>query len=119
MIYVVGFDEYVKIGFTRDFAARHNALQEGLPRKLETFVLIQGEVADERALHRRFAKYRLRGEWFAFAGELAKWIEQHCGGSLSERRVRRTERAQVLMSELGLYQNPASGLVYPNDFGTA
>jgi hypothetical protein len=37
-----------------------------------------GSMADEAALHRRFASYRLRNEWFRREGELAAWIKAGC-----------------------------------------
>jgi hypothetical protein len=86
VVYVVGFDHYVKIGWSSNFAQRKADLQQGLPKKLEIFLLMPGTVADERRLHAQFAKHRLRGEWFAFAGSLAAWIEEKAGRPLSARR---------------------------------
>jgi hypothetical protein len=39
----------------------------------------------------RFAKYRLRGEWFMFAGDLADWIEGQVGILSKRRGTRRAE----------------------------
>jgi hypothetical protein len=92
VVYVLGFDHYVKIGFSRDFRRRRQALQEGLPRALDTYLIIPGgSFQTERELHARFAKYRLRGEWFMFAGELADWIEQQVGILSKRRGTRRAE----------------------------
>jgi|SRR5580765_4237288 hypothetical protein len=91
VVYVFGFDQYVKIGFSTDFRNRRRQLQDGLPRALDTYLIIPGGSFDaERELHKRFAKYRLRGEWFLFAGELADWIEAQVG-ILSDRDIRRAE----------------------------
>jgi hypothetical protein len=93
-VYVFGFDQYVKIGFSRDFRKRRRGLQEGLPRALDIYLVIpNGSFQTEREFHARFARYRLRGEWFLFAGELAEWIEEQVG-ILSDRRNKR--RAELL-----------------------
>ncbi len=89
VIYVIGFDHYVKIGFSRNVRQRRRALQDGLPRALDTYLVIPGgSFRTEKELHIRFSRYRLRGEWFLFAGELAAWIEEQVG-ILSDRRRRR------------------------------
>jgi hypothetical protein len=90
-VYVFGFDQYVKIGFSTDFRRRWGELQEGLPRALDIYLVIPGgSFQTERELHARFARYRLRGEWFLFAGELAEWIEAQVGIS-AQRNIRRAE----------------------------
>lgn len=90
MVYIFGFDQYVKIGFSRNFRKRRRQLQDGLPRAIETYLVISGTYQTEKELHKRFAKYRLRGEWFLFAGELADWIEEQ-SGVVPRRRSRRAE----------------------------
>jgi hypothetical protein len=79
-IYVVGFGPYVKIGWTgAHFSSRLRALHGGCPEKLTTYATIpNGTRAQERALHRRFAVYRLQYEWFRREGELASWIDAGC-----------------------------------------
>jgi hypothetical protein len=73
-VYVAGFAQFVKIGWTTDVKCRIYSIEQGLP---ETFVLYHsfgGTQKDERALHRRFKSLRTRGEWFRHEGELAEWI---------------------------------------------
>jgi len=90
-VYVFGFDQYVKIGFSKDFRKRRRGLEQGLPRALDIYLVIPGgSFETERELHVRFARYRLRGEWFFFDGELAEWIEAQVG--IPDRRdIRRFE----------------------------
>jgi hypothetical protein len=79
---------------------RRADLQTGTPKRLEIYLVIPGSRADERALHQRFAKYRLKGEWFLFADELADWIEMESGG-LSKRRLdRRAEKHPTRLSDM-------------------
>lgn len=78
-IYVVGFDNYVKIGYTVNVKNRIAALQTAIPRKLVLYGTITGSSFEEEGkLHARFSAYRLEGEWFLREGELAAWIEEGC-----------------------------------------
>lgn len=79
LVYVVGFGVYVKIGYTTQFKNRLDGLQTGIPEKLTVYGTIKGGgLGTEAALHKRFAAYRLSGEWFRKAGALAAWIEAGC-----------------------------------------
>lgn len=79
LVYVIGFGDYVKIGFTTNLNNRLPVLQTGMPEKLTLYgTIADAEQADERRLHRRFAAHRLQGEWFRKEGELAAWIEAGC-----------------------------------------
>ena len=77
-IYVVGFGPYVKIGFSENFGRRLIALQQGVPETLTVYSFQAGSDKIEHQLHKRFADYRLRGEWFRKEGELAAWIDGGC-----------------------------------------
>jgi len=75
-VYVLGFGAYVKIGISVDVDGRMIALQTPEPVKL--YGLVVGWLREERELHKRFAAYRLQGEWFRREGELAEWINGGC-----------------------------------------
>jgi hypothetical protein len=77
-VYVVGFNEYVKIGWSSAIEFRLKQLEQTLPVKLTVYRCFEGTVAHERALHRRFKDCRLEGEWFRFSGDLAAWIKRGC-----------------------------------------
>lgn len=77
-IYVIGFGRYVKIGWSRFVTKRVADIECGLPDAVTVHHVRPGEQRDERALHRRFAHLRLRGEWFRREGELDAWIEARC-----------------------------------------
>lgn len=95
VIYVFGFDLYVKIGLSQDFRKRRISIQQYLPLKLETYLVIPGTRTDEQALHDKFAKYRLHGEWFLFADEIADWVEAQPGGYSKPRAQRRADFATL------------------------
>jgi hypothetical protein len=78
-IYVVGFGDYRKIGYTDHWPAyRYAAIQTGSPEKLVVFGESFGTRQDEADLHRRFGGLRTYGEWFRCEGELAAWIAAGC-----------------------------------------
>ena len=64
----------VKIGFTTDIDNRIKTLSTGHFSNLILVAIVPGVPADERELHKRFAKYRVRGEWFKVIGELKTYL---------------------------------------------
>ena len=69
-------DFSIKIGYTSkpEPDARLPGLQTGNPRRLVVLATMPGEMADEEALHERFASARLHGEWFRPVPELLQFI---------------------------------------------
>lgn len=81
-VYVVGFDQYVKIGFSANVTVRIAQVQQGLPVPLITYATFENQTRrDEVSLHRQFAKSRAMGEWFRKDGDLADWIDELCAFS--------------------------------------
>lgn len=75
-VYFVGFDDYVKIGFTTmPVEKRVERLQTGSPKPLRVLATQLGCTVRERGLHTRFADLRLHGEWFRNEGPLADYID--------------------------------------------
>ena len=68
MVYVITDGTAVKIG-TGDVKERIKQLQCGNPRELRPVCTIELPLGDgfqlEAALHRYYANYRIRGEWFS------------------------------------------------------
>ncbi len=54
----------IKIGYAADPQARLATLQTGCPSTLILLGSIPGGLEGERALHSRFRKHRVRGEWY-------------------------------------------------------
>lgn len=77
-VYFVGSQvaRMVKIGHAGNPLRRCLDLATGSPLPLRLYALQPGTVKDERALHRRFRPQRRYGEWFAFEGLLAAYIEE-------------------------------------------
>ncbi|WP_329474275.1 GIY-YIG nuclease family protein (plasmid) [Streptomyces sp. NBC_01723] len=59
---------HVKIGCSQNVARRLKVLQTGYPTALRVLWQGAGGASMEAHLHARFARRRIRGEWFDFAG---------------------------------------------------
>lgn len=70
-----GNDGAVKIGTTADINGRLSALAHPLMKTLTLIGTLDGGYGLEKELHRRFAKYRIKGEWFKVEGALERFME--------------------------------------------
>lgn len=66
----------IKIGRAEDLARRLVGMQVSRPDKLVVLAHAPGTVADERALHQRFAFCREKGEWFRPVPELMSLVRE-------------------------------------------
>ena len=66
MVYFIqrGDDGPIKIGFSEIVPDRIRMLQTGSAEKLKLRALMEGSLADERAIHAMFEEGRMSGEWF-------------------------------------------------------
>lgn len=71
-VYFIQALDRIKIGFTKDVAARLAQLQTANGATLRLVAVIPNAPRSlEKRLHAHFAQYRLRGEWFQFTGPIA------------------------------------------------
>lgn len=73
-VYFVRNRERVKIGVTTDVSARLSALKTSTPDDLRLLAVQEGDRATEQGLHRRFAEFRLSGEWFTLSRDILLYI---------------------------------------------
>lgn len=70
-----------KIGRAKDVEKRLKELRTGASEQVDIYGVIPAKdpVAMERALHRRFAKYRIHGEWFDGTGirEITDFVDMY------------------------------------------
>lgn len=66
----------IKIGKATSLLQRFSGLQTGSPKPLCILGFIEG-VENEAKLHKRFAQFRMQGEWFLPAEALLKYIDEH------------------------------------------
>lgn len=76
MIYFIKSGAFVKIGVANNVKTRISELSVGNPDKVELLASVEGGLAEERALHEKFAAYWHRGEWFFMGGELLDYISK-------------------------------------------
>jgi hypothetical protein len=62
----------VKIGKAKRLAQRLRTLQTASTKRLLVRRAVLGD--DEPAFHARFARYRIRGEWFRYDGDLCRFL---------------------------------------------
>lgn len=67
----------IKIGFAFDPVQRLKTLACANPHGLSLLAKFPGTQSDERALHRRFRKQNITGEWFAPSDDLWALIRLH------------------------------------------
>jgi hypothetical protein len=76
--FISGAHGTIKIGKANDVAARLRTLRASSPVELRLLGTIRAGRSAEAALHRRFAKSRLHGEWFRSSAELLALIAGVC-----------------------------------------
>ena len=75
-VYFIGGDDgLIKIGRSRNPEARAAELQTGSPVPLRVLASVSGDSRLEAQYHRRFADFRVRGEWFERCPTLLNEIE--------------------------------------------
>ena len=67
----------IKIGRARKPQIRLRVFQIACPIRLRILGVMEGDLETETKLHRRFATYRLHGEWFQVSPELLALIREN------------------------------------------
>jgi hypothetical protein len=75
-VYFIRDDAQVKIGHSVNPRARLRELQCATHRLLKLLATCKGGQQRERLLHKKFAKYRIKGEWFKLSAPILKYIDQ-------------------------------------------
>lgn len=73
-VYFIRAGSNVKIGFSTQPMDRLQSLQTSHPDKLEILCTIAGSRDTERDMHKRFAKFHVRGEWFRMSSEITAFV---------------------------------------------
>jgi len=73
VVYFIGFGPWVKIGYSAKLGRRMSDL-DTLPGEIKLLLVCLGGLNEEKELHKRFADYHARNEWFWNEGELADFI---------------------------------------------
>jgi hypothetical protein len=78
VVYFISCRDCVKIGIARDTAFRLREMQVHCPYEMTLLGVTDGGRSVERGLHQRFARYRIRGEWFSLSDEIQQFIRENC-----------------------------------------
>lgn len=76
-VYFLRSGNAVKIGFSTNLRERQRSIQTACSEPAFICRVIEGDMDTERAFHKRFAEYRLKGEWFDLRGAVARYLERH------------------------------------------
>jgi excisionase family DNA binding protein len=68
----------IKIGTTGDLYSRLDSLQTANARNLKLLGYQTGGYGVERALHDKFDRSKIRGEWFEPSDEILEYIKNNC-----------------------------------------
>lgn len=71
---LAGVSGAIKIGYSAKPSKRVRALGTSHHEELECIFTMRGTQQDEKALHKRFAEFRKRGEWFEYAEPIKRFI---------------------------------------------
>lgn len=102
LIYAIRCEAFVKIGWTQKLRNRQSQIQACNPFKLKLLGTISGNVGDERHLQLVLERYKERGEWFAYTGDVVwacrfiKWYDDidYVIRLISDRDFREQEEAK-------------------------
>jgi hypothetical protein len=75
-VYFIRAGDFIKIGYSRSIRSRLIKMATDVPMEPEVLHVEPGTFRTEKVLHRQFASFRMRGEWFRAAPELLAFIEQ-------------------------------------------
>jgi hypothetical protein len=80
VIYVVQFGagKPLKIGSTSDLCARLTKMSIDHYELVSLLYLARGGYREEFALHKRFAPFRVRGEWYRPDVVIFRWCDSEC-----------------------------------------
>lgn len=75
-VYFIEAGNFVKIGYTYSPISRVRRMMTDSPFELRVLHAEFGTLKWERTLHRQFASFRVRGEWFHKSAEILEFIKQ-------------------------------------------
>lgn len=82
----------VKIGFTHDVVRRIRVMQIDCPHRLYVIGAMKAGYQIESKLHKKFRRYRIRGEWFNLAPEILEYIRENSINVAKSYRLRQFTR---------------------------
>lgn len=75
-VYFAQCGDRLKIGWSQNIKQRLRELRTGAPQGLRLLAVAEGGMHEERAFHRKLARWRQQGEWFELAPEVVAVIRE-------------------------------------------
>lgn len=75
-VYVIGNQDFVKVGFSTNVQKRLKSIQTGCPYPLSILKVFKGlDMTNEKVFHQKLKKHKTVGEWFIRNEEVEKILE--------------------------------------------
>lgn len=79
LVYFIGHENWaVKIGRSETPLGRMSELQAGNPVPLKLLGEMCGHYRTEQAMHKKFGRHKIRGEWYRLVPDIKSFIEIYC-----------------------------------------
>jgi len=94
-----GLEGDIKIGFSLNPNERIKSLQTGSPSTHRILLVKEGTQKDEEGLHKKFKKFRTKGEWFEPNEEILIFIDQEKENKKNEKIVELETKVEHLTNK--------------------
>lgn len=81
-IYFLRAGPFVKIGHSKVWKTRRAQMQVGSPYDIIPILVLIGQPALERELHRKFKSDHYRGEWFHMSESISRYVRERRADSV-------------------------------------
>jgi DNA-binding XRE family transcriptional regulator len=88
MIYFIGSEYLIKIGFTDHIQERIDSFESDIPFDFEVFGIIEGDEIKEQYLHHVFKEFHVNREWFTYCQPIIDYVHKHKIEVPVKRRIR-------------------------------
>lgn len=105
-VYIFAADQFrlVKIGYASNVLRRLAQTQTACPCELHIAAVIPGDRACEKALHKRFASRRVRGEWFDCCDEITALTKAFPASSPMTRAFKKWPKSRLVYNHSELIE---------------
>jgi hypothetical protein len=101
---IVAENGLFKIGITGNISQRYQTLKNACPCQLELFLWVEGDKNIEKELLVKFAKKRIRGEWFALDKEDLLQVLCHLQPVIDDNIKQYITQAVQYLDEWGFFE---------------
>jgi len=96
MIYFIGNNEQIKIGYSKKVKNRISSIKTACPFELTLSLIISGDKTKEKELHSKFNKDRVKGEWFTLSEDIRQYISENQINNIDLKIISRKRKIKKL-----------------------